>query len=141
MVIDVSLGHSRAATLPPESLSRLLWDGVAVQYVLTNGGAQAVGLLQIHQLDLQSLFAHMSILVAPAPESSEDPLPATANQFIDQVFRDFPLRKIYVEVLDHEVAGTVARLGRPIIEEARLREHERRALEEYSDLVYFSISK
>jgi hypothetical protein len=130
---------TRGLTLSPDTLSRLLWDGVAVQYVITDERRIAVGLLQIHQLDLQSSFAHLSILAAPQRSTGEDPFAPLAHRFITQIFRDFPLRKLYVEVLEDEIPGTVARLGWSATEEARLRQHERRAVDEYCDLVYYTV--
>jgi len=131
----------RGLTPSPDSVHRLMWEGVAVQYAAVDGAGRPMGLMQLHQVDLQSAFAYLSLMLAPAPIGLEDPTRAVLEDFVAQVFRDFPLRRLYIEILEDEVEQTLGRLTPTADLHARLSDHERRGPDEYVDLLIFGLTR
>jgi hypothetical protein len=126
----------RGRTPSPESVGALMWRGVAAQYVVHDVN-QPLAVVQVHDLDLKSGFAYASLIANPHPAG-----PAVVEvvaALIRATFAQHPLRKIYVEVLAHEVDGTVGALLPRAALVATLHDHDRQGPGTYADLAVYQI--
>lgn len=124
--LSLTLGprwRHRGTTPSPEAQVQSLWSGVLAQYLVqTSLRPEPVGLVTAYGADLQS----GTVWVAAA--RFDDALHPSAfvvgaRRFVDHLFDTWPLRKLYAEVLQPNLAG----LGRAAFDlfepEGRLRQH------------------
>lgn len=124
--LSLTLGprwRHRGTTPSPEAMVQSLWSGVLAQYLVqTSLRPEPVGLVTAYGADLQS----GTVWVAGA--RFDDQLHPSAfvlgaRRFIDHLFDTWPLRKLYAEVLEPNLAG-VGRGAFDLFEtEGVLREH------------------
>ncbi|MCP4307564.1 MAG: hypothetical protein GY788_22370 [bacterium] len=111
----------KGMTPSPEMLSRLLWEDVTVQQILVDSAGPAA-LIQLHDVDFQSGYGYLGLVVRP-PAYAE--LEALIAAFIQGCFADFPLRKLYIDMLEDVCSQLLEVVGSEPTLEARLEDHER----------------
>lgn len=105
--LSLTLGprwRHRGTTPSPEALVQSLWSGVLVQYLVqTSLRPEPAGLVTCYGADLQSGTAW---LAAARFDDHLHPAAFTAgaSQFVDHLFATWPLRKLYAEVLEPNLA-------------------------------------
>jgi hypothetical protein len=124
----------RGQTPSPQLLGHLLWNGVLKQYVIAEGsGAQ--GLVQLYDGDLHNGVGHLGLLLRPGEPERHRPV---IEAFVEECFRDFPLRKICVEVVaDDGIEPTT--VGSDLRLAGRLADHERRTEDTFADLLLYEL--
>jgi hypothetical protein len=125
-------------TPTPEMIGRLLWDGVMVQEVVEDDNRRPVCLTQLYRVVLQSGYGYLGLLASHGHTGDLGPF---VDRFCRGVFRDFPLRKLYVEVLADHADLVIGAVGSPTRLEATLMQHERVDEETYMDLRIYSIRR
>lgn len=120
----------------PDLIRRLLWDRVLVQAVV-EVDRSPLSLLQVHDSDLQNGHAKLSVLRSSGDTSDGEVLRSDTGSFLRDLVRDFPLRKLYVEVTQEMEKEVLDHLPVQVKNEGRLREHERLGPGNYSDLCIY----
>lgn len=120
----------RGRTPPRAVIWALLWQDVTAQQAVRSDGGDPVALVQVTGLDLVDGVADAAVLATPGRAADVGPL---ATAFLDQVFRDLPLRKLSVAAVPGELDvpdyfGPRAELA------GRLARHVRRGAEAYADV-------
>lgn len=126
----------RGTTPSPDDFVRALWDGVLVQFVVEHGGSP-VGMVTCYGADFRSGHAYFAIVAHPRASGTGLVIEGTVL-FVDYLFDVFPFRKLYAEVLSVNLPAFASAVGRYLVEEGRLREHERYG-EGYCDLHTFAV--
>ena len=110
-------------TPSPERFPEMVWSGVLVQYVIVwrRTGAR-IGTAMCYGADFKNRYARIGgalLLDAPSPYSLEG-----FAVFLDHLFTQYDLRKVYGESLEPNTHGFYSAIGSIVHEEGRLREHE-----------------
>jgi len=118
------LRGQRGRAISPERFAAVLWEGVLAQHIILDIATGApVGLIRACDADLRNGFAYLSLALDRRVQGRGWPLEA-AVLFVNHVFRTWPLRKLYAELLGSEMHAIASGLGRILIEEGRLVAHE-----------------
>jgi acyl carrier protein/RimJ/RimL family protein N-acetyltransferase len=86
----------RGTTPSPEEFRRLLWERVLVQYVVTAGGGDRIGLVQADRLHRNG-YAFLTALFEERAQLHGRAMQAVA-QFVDSVFDTWDLERLFAEV-------------------------------------------
>ena len=130
----------RGATPSPDLFAAQLWDGVLAQFmVLDRGSGERVGVVSLYNASFQNGHAYLAASAAPAYRSSGYMLDA-ALLFLDYTFTVWDLRKVYVETVEFNLPQFASGMGKFLVEEARLRDHEFFAGRHW-DMVFLSIGR
>jgi len=108
-------------TPSPEDFVRGLWAGVLVQFV-PEKGSKPIGLLVAHSANLNDgicTVTHVADEKFPDRAHSE-----ALSQFVEYLFANWQIRKIYMEVSERQRSSFLARGGHRFSEEGCLRDHE-----------------
>ncbi len=113
----------RGTTPSPERFPELMWAGVYLQYVILwrRTGAR-IGTVMCYGADFRNRHARIAgALVAdpPSPYALEG-----FALFLDHLFRECDLRKVYGDTLEPNAQATWSAVGAIVHEEGRLRDHE-----------------
>lgn len=121
-------GHTPSAP----ALARRLWDGVATQRVAPDGDGRPAGLLQLTDVNLVDRIARLEAITC-------DPAAAApaAEDFLRQVFRDFPLRIVYVHAVTDALDALLLVPGAK--EVGRLPDHHLRGRGMYADVAIHEV--
>jgi acyl carrier protein len=118
------LRTKRALAVSPEHFAAVLWEGVLAQHVIRDAVTNApVGLVRAYDADPSDGFAHVGLVLDRRVRLRGWPLEAAA-QFVNYLFRNWPLRKLYARVRAPSMAALASGLGRIFVEEGRLTAHE-----------------
>jgi RimJ/RimL family protein N-acetyltransferase len=108
----------------PEEFASELWRDVLAQHVVLDRSTGApIGMVSAREADMRRGIAFLDFILDPRVHGLGWPFEA-AMLFVAHLFRTWPLRKIYVEVLAHHVDDIASGLGRLFVEEGRLVAHE-----------------
>jgi acyl carrier protein len=108
----------------PDQFAKELSRGALVQHVVLDRVADSpIGLISARDADLRRGIVHLEFVVAGRLQGQGWPFEA-CMLFIDHLFRSWPLRKIYAEVLAHEVEDVASGIGRLFVREGILAAHE-----------------
>jgi hypothetical protein len=121
----------------PEVIREALWLGVTAQRVARTDGGVPVALMQLTGLDLERGVAELDALACRDHSMS---IRATFREFLAVSFRDFPLRRISLIVVDGDmdVSACLGPIAAPV---GRLLERQRRAPGRYADVELFEVSE
>ena len=126
----------RGTTPRPDDFIRLLWDDVAVQYVIeTRSGP--VGMVSCYNVNPANGTGYFAAVARPEYHDTGLLVEGTVL-FLDYVFATLDLRKLYFEVLAENLPAFQSAVGRYLIEEGRLAGHERIGCH-YTDLHIFAL--
>jgi len=118
-----------------QGLNRLLWNEVAVQQTVRSESHEAVGLLQLANVDLHHGIANLELLANPLATGQ---VTAGIEAFLARVFADVPLRKVGIEAVRDEV--DVQLLVGPAVRQVGCRErHVRRGEFAFADVQVFEL--
>jgi RimJ/RimL family protein N-acetyltransferase len=109
---------------PPEVFAAKLWEGVLAQFVIERlSPGNPIGHVCAYNPRLIHGTAHLAVVITPELQGRGWALEG-AGLFVDFLFRNFPLRKLYAETVEYNYGASFSRgLGRFFSEEGRLREH------------------
>lgn len=124
-------------THTPDALSRCLWDGVAVQWVVQSSSNMPLCLLQCYDCDLRSSIGYMCVL--PVQGASASGLQSGLRVALQEVFRALPLRKVWIPALENVSGFTKEAFGDCARLEGTLQEYEL-VSGSSMDLNYFSLN-
>jgi acyl carrier protein len=111
----------RGATPSPEAFHQALWDRVLAQFVIVDE-ARVLGLVSAFQPDFRNGHAHIAVIARPdAPPGAG--MEGT-SLLIEHLFSEFPIRKVYAEVMAPNGDAFASGTGRVFAIEGRLTEHE-----------------
>ena len=114
----------RGATPSPKEFEIALWEGVLAQFVIeSTGDGRLLGLVVAYGANLRNGHAHIAIALDPGCWSQGWPLEGLAL-FVDYVFRQWNVRKLYAEVAGFNFERIASGFDRYCCEEGRLVEHE-----------------
>lgn len=118
------LHRFRGATMSPEDYVRQIWTGTLCQYtVVSKATGEPLGLVTAFSADMRNQHCRVAALLLP--EFVQEAWPVEGiSLFVDHLFSNFPLRKIYGDVLEPNLAQFASLLGSSFSEEGRLEEHE-----------------
>lgn len=131
----------RGAVPSPERFVQIIWADVIAQFaVVQSANSTVVGLLQIHEADLRSGHAQVTLIVADELRNEAWPLEAL-QLGCRYAFESWDLRKLYIQVLESRLDMTMAALEpiEPCVE-GRLFGHEY-SNGAYEDLVQLAIRR
>jgi RimJ/RimL family protein N-acetyltransferase len=105
-----------------ETFERDLWKGVLCQFVVLLNSQDPAGIVVADHPDLNWGFAYIG--GAFMPELHRRSVAIEAQQlFISYLFRNWPFRKLYMEVPEYNMSQYKSGIGGIAKEEARLREY------------------
>lgn len=111
------------STPSPDLFVRTLWDQVLVQFVVERRAThEPVGLVVAYAADLHSGHVQIGVLLDPGAQKRGWPLEA-AFLFINYLFSNWNIRKLYAECLEFNYRQFASGAGRLFRVEARLRGH------------------
>ncbi len=114
----------RSAPPSPDQFAQTLYQGVLVQYLgVRRSDAKPIGLASLYNADLRSGTAWLSTILAPAFEAQGWAL-EMVGLFLRYCFDSWPLRQIYMEMLEFNYERIAAGRGRLFEVEGCLKEHE-----------------
>lgn len=118
------LGRLRSSSISPEQFPSFIWDGVLTQSMLVDGATgEPFGLATIYGANFRHGFAYLGVWSVPSEHRSGRAFLAL-RAFINNAFTDFPIRKLYAEVLTPNFKQFSGLAGRLFDEEGVLRDHE-----------------
>jgi RimJ/RimL family protein N-acetyltransferase/acyl carrier protein len=121
---DAVLGRERGRVVSPERFATALWQGVLAQHIILDAATAApVGLLRAYDTDLRNGFAYLGLALERRVRGRGWPFEAMAL-FVNYLFRTWPLRKLYAELLAPSRQAIASGLGGLLAEEGRLVAHE-----------------
>lgn len=115
----------RGIAPPPEQFSQSLWGSVLVQFVVEDGrSGEACGMVTCYSADFRNQNAKLALLAFNSRVWTRAVCIDGMWAFGSYLFDTFPLRKVYMEVLEWNEAffETGERFG--MVQEGRLIEHE-----------------
>ncbi len=124
------------ASLSPDQFVAHLWAGVVCQYVI--GEPRPIGLFSLYGADLRSGFAYISIFCSD--DRSISIVADSWSQLLEYCFAQWPLRKIYSEVIARNKPRFQAATCGSFCVEAVLQQHVR-CLDGYDDLLVMSVRR
>jgi RimJ/RimL family protein N-acetyltransferase len=108
-------------TPSPENFVRALWSGVLVQFV-PEQRSKPIGLLVAHGAQLNDGICTVTHVT---DEKFSDKAHGDAlSQFIEYLFANWELRKLYMEISERRRSSFLVRGGQAFSEEGCLRDHE-----------------
>lgn len=129
----------RGATPGPARFHADLWTGVLTQYVIcrANEPTTPVGLASAFAPNLHDGHVHLGAFIDERVRRQAWPAEAF-GLFVEHLFRSFDLRKLYLQVNEHNLRPLGSLTRDLLVEEARLREHDFFD-GEWSDSVVFAL--
>lgn len=119
----VQLYRHRGYTPSPDAFIQSLWSGVLTQHVIASASDhQPVGLVTAYNADLRDGYAYISAIVFPAFRGLGWPLEGL-RLMISNLFDNFPLGKLYANVLEPNMSQFGVGAMRLAKVEARLGSH------------------
>lgn len=118
------LQRFRGTTIAPEDYPRQIWTGTLCQLTIADRRTgSALGLATAFSADLRN--QHCRIAAFLLPEFRDEAWPIEGlGLFVEHLFRTFPFRKLYGDVLEPNAEQFASALGVVVREEGRLNEHE-----------------
>lgn len=108
----------------PRSFSADLWRGVLDQRLILDRTSDGpIGLVAARNADMRRGIAWLDITLHPRVHGRGWPF-ESVMLFVDHLFRGWPLRKLYAEVLGGHIDDVASGVGRLFVEEGRLAAHE-----------------
>lgn len=115
--------RSRAVAANPETFGDGMWEGVLTQHlVLESSGGAPVGVLTAYAANFETGTARVAATLDGSVHGEGWPLEAMAL-FVNHLFRTWPLRKLYAEVLPHVAESFASGIGGIVREEGCLVAH------------------
>jgi RimJ/RimL family protein N-acetyltransferase len=128
----------RGVTPGPAQFHADLWTGVLSQYVICRvSDPTPVGLASAFAPNLHDGHVHLGAFIDPAVRRRAWPAEAF-GVFVEHLFSSFDLRKLYLQVNEHNLGPLGSLRHDLLVEEARLREHDY-ADGAWSDSVVFAL--
>lgn len=128
----------RGGTPSPERFVEQLWRQVFAQFVVVaKASVDPLGLVQGYGAELRSRYAYLSVAFQPSAMRRGWPLEGVVV-FLDYLFLNFGLRKVYIETLEFNLDQFRSALGAYMVQEGRLRDHDE-YLGQYVDLHMLAI--
>ncbi|MDH4146528.1 MAG: GNAT family N-acetyltransferase [Acidimicrobiia bacterium] len=110
------------STPSPEQFAQALWQNVLLQLVVTSmDDSEVVGVVNAHNADFVSGFAHLGLLATPEYREYGVLFDGLAL-IIDFLFSNWPLRKLYAEVAEYSLSSFGNSLSKFALTEAVYRE-------------------
>lgn len=113
----------RGTTPSPEAFARQLWDGILAQYLAMTTQGKPVGLVGLYNTNPFSGYSYIYALSDPSLAGQGRTMEA-AILLLDYAFRNWNLRKIYFELPEFNLAQLRSAVGKYLVEEGRLIDHE-----------------
>ncbi len=108
----------------PRSFSADLWRGVLDQRLILDRTSDGpIGLVAARNADARRGVAWLEVTLHPRVQGRGWPF-ESVMLFVDHLFRGWPLRKLYAEVLAGHLDDVASGVGRLFVEEGRLAAHE-----------------
>lgn len=131
------LSKYRGRVPDPATFGRDIWVGVHAQYMIElASNREPIGYTSSYGYSDQG-YCYLGLWAKPEAWRTGLAVEGAAI-FVDYLFANWPLRKIYCEMLDVAAESIGSGIGRYLVEEGRLREHEYFA-GGYHDLMFLSI--
>jgi RimJ/RimL family protein N-acetyltransferase len=113
----------RAAGANPETFTASLWDRVLTQHLVVESvGGAPIAVLTAYGADFETGTARVAATLDRSVRGEGWPLEAMAL-FVNHLFRMWPLRKLYAEVLPHVAESFASGIGGIVREEGCLVAH------------------
>lgn len=135
-----TLYRTRGVSISPHDFARSLWSGVLVQFlVCANVSGSRLGVVCAYSPDHRNGHAKLAAVLFPGYEGRGWAIEGI-ELFISYMFRVFPLRKLYAEIFEPNLAQlpSLERFGFWV--EGRLKEHEYHD-GRYRDQLIYSLRK
>jgi RimJ/RimL family protein N-acetyltransferase len=100
-----------------------MWEGVLLSHTIFDDRARRVGNVVAYRADFKNGTVYMAMIIEPCSNRAfiaND----TVLLFVNYLLTCWPIRKIYGEVSERNLAQFKGALGRTILEEGRLKEHD-----------------
>lgn len=108
----------------PRSFSADLWRGVLDQRLILDRTSDGpIGLVAARNADMRRGIAWLDVTLHPRVHGRGWPFEGVML-FVEHLFRSWPLRKLYAEVLAGDLDDVASGVGRLFVEEGRLVAHE-----------------
>jgi len=122
---EVASRYRFANAVPsPSEVERALWERALAQFVLIDQrDDRRVGLCQLTNAVFRHGTANIAVVIEPDSRRKPWVLEGVAL-FVEYAFGSFPLRKLYGEVVEFNLAQFASGRDRLFVEEGRLRDHE-----------------
>lgn len=120
---SLSTFRYRGQVPPPELFPEQLHRDVLTQMVICGNSGQPVGLVQCYQADLRNRNARLALALSEDASGAGWPYEAVML-FINFVFQNWPLRRLYIEGPEPNLTPLRSTLDRLFVEEGRLRQAE-----------------
>lgn len=121
---DGPMFRNRGIAVPPEEYGHSLWAGVLAQFVVCRKTTKdVVGLTTAYGADFRNGHCRVAGLILPKYRGLAWPMEGFLT-FHRWLFEVFPFRKLYGEVPEFNLPQIGRALGRGVVEEGRLKEHE-----------------
>jgi hypothetical protein len=105
-----------------QTLSRLLWESVLDQQIITERASTVIGLVSLFDSDLSNGTTHVDV-AAQGSMASWAQFFAPTRDFLSLAAQSWPLRKFYFEVDEHDMSRIASGRDRFFEVEAQLRGH------------------
>ncbi len=128
----------RGTTPSPEQVWKDCHEGVLCTFTITLAGDRPIGLVSAYGAS-RAGYCYVATVLCPSFVGSGLGLLSTA-MFLDYLFANFPLRKIYLEIGAYNLSQMVNLLNRFFDFEGKLAEHEYFS-GRYHDLLIFSMTR
>lgn len=117
--------RQRGATYSQEAFAELVSSGALCQFVVQRrASGQPIGHVAAVAPDHRNGHAHLTVLYDGNARAGVGWRLEGLVLFVNYLFQTFPLRKLYAEVPEFNMARFASGAGRFFAEEGRLREHE-----------------
>lgn len=116
--------RNRGQVVRPEAFGETLWNGVLVQFVVeATRDSMKLGLVSFYGVDHRNGTCNVAVLADPVARGNGWPAEGfvTAMSF---VFRNWPIRKIYGDVIEPNVDQFKSAFGSLFVQEGCLKAHE-----------------
>lgn len=125
----------RGVTVSTEHYIATLWAQVIAQFVMVDRrNDETIGLVAAFAPDFRNGYAHLAAIFSPHYLRKAWPLEGM-DLFLEYVFRVFPFRKLYGDVIDFNFGAFASGAMKTFAVEGRLRAHE------YYDGRYWDVVK
>jgi RimJ/RimL family protein N-acetyltransferase len=114
----------RGKTPPPEEFAPMMWRGVLTEFMVTNTRTgEPVAMVQAYDPETRGNTIHFALLIAPEHQSKGWVIDG-AIMFLAYLFETWPLRKVYLEMVEFNFERVRSGIGHWFEVEGCLKDHD-----------------
>jgi hypothetical protein len=103
----------RGSTPSPDQWAQMLWNTVLLQFIVESAdGREPIGIIALYQVNFQNAYGYLSAAKFD-PTDNSPRMMLGAAMFLEHVFVNWPLRKVYLDLPEYnldQIAGGVGSL-------------------------------